>query len=74
VSATITNDAFAARIGVSHSMASRIRNGRRLPSVRTLDAIHRELNIPLDELHRAHLAGPEEFSAVVRRALGTDGE
>lgn len=68
---TVTNDAFASRIGVSHSMASRIRNGRRLPSVRTLDAIHREYGIPLETLHRAHLAGPDAFGALMRERLSS---
>lgn len=65
----MTNDELGRRIGVGHSMASRIRNGKRLPSTGTLHAIHREIGIPLDELLCAHEEGPDAFGVLVRAWL-----
>lgn len=65
----LTNDQLGERLGVSHAMASRLRNGRRLPSVKVMDAIHREFGIPVDELHQAYLAGSEVFGRLLTRAI-----
>lgn len=65
----MTNQTLGDRIGVSHSMASRIRNGHRLPSTRTLREIHREFGVPLDELMDAHTKGAAEFGILMRRTL-----
>lgn len=61
----ITNEEFGNRIGVSHSMASRIRNGRRLPGTQVLWAIHREFGIPVEELMAAHQDGPTAFGELI---------
>lgn len=50
-------------------MASRIRNGHRLPGTQTLRAIHREFGIPLDLLMDAHGEGPKEFGRLLRSKL-----
>lgn len=65
----LSNDELGRRIGVSHSMASRIRNGRRLPSTRTLARICQEFDIPLPEAHQAYECGPLEFGLLVSRAV-----
>lgn len=61
----LSNEEFGRRIGVSHSHASRIRNGRRLPGTQVLHEIHREFGIPLPELFDAHRTGPEAFGRLV---------
>lgn len=50
-------------------MASRIRNGRRLPGTQTLHEIHRELDIPLPELMAAHQEGAASFGRVVTERI-----
>ncbi len=65
----MTNDQLAARLGVSRSMASRVRSGQRLPSVRTMYAIHAEFGLSLDELVAAHIQGSAKFSALLRAKL-----
>jgi transcriptional regulator with XRE-family HTH domain len=62
----ISNADFGKRIGVTHSMASRIRNGQRLPSTARIAAIHREFEIPLDQLIGAAEKGPTAFSQLMR--------
>ena len=68
----LSNKELGDRIGVSHSMASRIRNGRRLPGTRTLDRIHRELGIPLLDLMDAHRAGAPAFGRLLSEHLHRD--
>jgi transcriptional regulator with XRE-family HTH domain len=65
----LSNEEFGRRIGVSHSMASRIRSGQRLPGTQTLGAIHREFGIPLEDLVRAHGRGREYFGRLIRNRL-----
>lgn len=50
-------------------MASRIRNGQRLPGTRTIHAIHREFGIELLALMNAHQDGPEAFGRLVATRL-----
>lgn len=68
-SMVLSNKELGDLIGVSHSMASRIRNGRRLPGTRTLGAINRGLGVPLSDLHAAHREGPAAFGALLREHL-----
>ena len=68
----LSNEEFGSRIGVSHSMASRIRNGRRLPGILVIGAIHREFGIPLARLHRAYADGPDAFGRLVSETLDRD--
>ena len=67
--ATISNEEFGRRVGVSHSMASRMRSGVRLPGVRTMARISKEFGIPLEELVAKHEEGPEAFGAMLRRRV-----
>lgn len=63
----MTNEEFGRRVGVTHSMASRMRNGFRLPSVEVLRKIHTEFGVSLEELTAAHVAGPAEFGRLLRQ-------
>ena len=65
----ISNRELGERIGVSPSMASRLRNGRRGPSVPVLYAISEEFDLPLSRLVAARVEGPEAFGAVLQRRL-----
>lgn len=69
--AVLTNREFGDRIGVSPSMASRIRNGDRLPSLRVLQAIHEEFGTPVDKLLGEASQGPEQFGQLVRTELAS---
>lgn len=62
----LTNEEFGKRIGVTHSMASRLRAGKRLPSVTVLRSISREFGIPAKDLLDAHNRGAGEFGALIR--------
>jgi transcriptional regulator with XRE-family HTH domain len=65
----MVNNELGQKIGVGPSMASRIRNGQRLPSVKVMIAIEREFGIPMDELVAAHEKGCEEFGKLFRATL-----
>lgn len=65
----LTNRELGDAIGVSPSMASRIRNGSRLPSVDGLRRISKEFDLPLDTLVLAHGRGAEHFGELMRSTL-----
>ncbi len=65
----ITNRELGTAIGVSPSMASRIRNGKRCPSVHTMTKLAEFLRADIAHLANAHLQGPPTFGAEVRRFL-----
>ena len=67
---TTTNQQLADRIGCHYTMASRLLNGQRLPSFALMHRISQEYKISLDTLIRARLAGPVEFSALLRKRIG----
>lgn len=46
----VTNSEFAQRVGCSEAMASRLRNGHRLPGARLRDRITREFNLDPTEV------------------------
>lgn len=50
-------------------MASRIRNGKRLPGMATIRRIHREFDVPLDVLVDAYSEGPDAFGRLLRDHL-----
>jgi len=50
-------------------MASRIRNGHRLPGVETLTLLSKYLNADLAHLHAAYSQGSRVFGKEVRRLL-----
>lgn len=63
----LTNRELGARIGVSTSMASRMRRGQRLPSVNTLQRCHQGLGIPYESLTDAYSQGADSFGALIQR-------
>lgn len=65
----MTNAEFAERIGVVESMASRLRNGTRLPSTRTLIRIIDAFGLDSDDALAAFHAGREEFAAYLRKEI-----
>jgi transcriptional regulator with XRE-family HTH domain len=71
-----SNTDFARRVGVHYTMASRIRNGKRMPSSRTLSAIQVAFNISgqqLQDMMRAVEGGAPAFSSWVRENLFAPG-
>lgn len=64
---TITATAFAKRVGISLSMASRILNGKRRPSIEVAWIIGDIWNIDEWELKAAYGRGAESFSRLLRR-------
>ncbi len=64
----ISNAEFGRRIGVGHSMASRIRSGQRVPSTGRILRIHEEFGLPLDELMAA-AASPAAFASLLGSKL-----
>lgn len=67
--ARIPNSELGKRLGVSPSMASRIRNGERLPSTRVLNQLHREYGVPLATLMDAHTKGPAALAEAIKPYL-----
>lgn len=64
-----TNRELGAKIGVSPSMASRLRNGKRRPSLATVRRISRELDIPLERLVTAHGNGAKATGKLITQRL-----
>lgn len=62
----VTNSQFAAAIGVHFTMASRYRNGQRVPSTKVLQKIAQEYELPIDELVTAATAGGRQFGHYMR--------
>lgn len=73
VATSLTNQEFGERIGVGHSMASRIRSGQRLPSVAVMKRISEEFDLPLETLVLRHEQGPEAFGKLIRSTLELRG-
>ena len=63
----LTGAAFAQRVGVDYTTASRLRNGNRLPSLRLFARIVREFGLDSDFALAAFEKGPEVFGAFLRR-------
>lgn len=71
VKATSNTD-FARRVGIHYTMASRIRNGKRMPSAGTLSSVIEAFQIKgkkLDDLMHAVNEGQESFGVWVRANL-----
>lgn len=66
----ISNAALGERLGVTKSMASRIRNGKRLPSAVTLARIADEFKIPVARLVAARNEGPAAFKTLLATKIG----
>jgi transcriptional regulator with XRE-family HTH domain len=69
----MTNKELGHHIGVSPSMASRIRNGERLPSIKVLIPLADCLGVSIERLILAHTQGPEFFGQTVRYAIEKRG-
>lgn len=65
----MSNAEFGRRIGVGHSMASRIRSGHRVPSRAKILRMHREFGWPLEALLDNAEEGPAAFGEYVRAKL-----
>jgi transcriptional regulator with XRE-family HTH domain len=65
----LTNIEFANAVGCDETMASRLRNGQRCPSVALLDRIHRVYGLSLEELIAAHKQGPNAVGRLLRRKV-----
>jgi transcriptional regulator with XRE-family HTH domain len=65
----MTNRELGDLIGVSASMASRIRNGKRLPSIEVMDRLALALGIDLIRLVNTYTQGANAFGALVRELL-----
>lgn len=62
----MTNNAFADAVGCDFTMASRLRNGQRLPGIRLMIRIQAAFDLPYDDLMQAYEGGPESFGAYLR--------
>ena len=65
----LTNEQFGEKVGVHFTMASRLRNGMRLPSVTTLRKIVDEYGLDLNEAVSAHQKGSAEFGRFLREKV-----
>lgn len=65
----LTNEQFGERVGVHFTMASRLRNGMRLPSVGTLRRIVKEFDLDVNEALGAHGKGSAEFGRYLRKRV-----
>jgi len=71
--ATVTNPEFAGAVGISESMASRLLNGHRLPSVAVMNSIARAYGIPIADLATAHAKGSTAFGKLLRDRVERPG-
>lgn len=65
----VTNQQFADKVKCHMSMASRLRSGERLPSIRLMFRISRAYRIPLNDIRAAYEKGEEEFSLFLKRRI-----
>lgn len=61
----MTNYSFAEAVGINYTMASRLRNGKRLPSGRLLLRIQEQFGLPYEELRDAYQGGSAEFGRYI---------
>lgn len=66
----ISNRELGHRIGVSPSMASRLRNGHRTPSMPVLRRLVKAFDLSLDDAVRASSEGAVAFGRFVTQAVG----
>lgn len=64
--ARMTNDEFGERVGCHFSMASRLRNGERLPSRELLRRIISAFELNRADAYDAYDQGPKAFSKYLR--------
>lgn len=63
----LTNEAFGKKVGCHHSMASRLRSGKRLPGVALMGRISKAFSIPLEDLMKAHQKGGVAFAKLLAK-------
>lgn len=66
----LTNEEFGTKVGCHHSMASRLRSGKRLPGVVLMGRISKAYRIPMDDLMAAHRKGPKAFARLLKTRCG----
>lgn len=69
---TMTNERFAELVGCHFTMASRLRNGNRLPSLSLMQSIHEAFNLPYDDLMSAYKLGAAAFGQYLRLMVFQD--
>lgn len=62
----ITNEEFGKRVGCDYTMASKLRNGRQLPSRELLERIVAAYDLDGAEALNATAQGPETFAVFLR--------
>ena len=65
----VTNQQFAERVGIHHSMASRLFNGQRMPSIELMVRISEEYGIPVNKLLAARIEGPQAMSDILHMRI-----
>lgn len=65
----ISNAELGRRIGVGHSMASRLRSGDRAPGAQTMRRLSSEFGIPIEDLLASHAEGPAATGRLIRERL-----
>jgi transcriptional regulator with XRE-family HTH domain len=65
----ITNEEFGANVGCDFTMASRLRNGKRLPSRELLESIVSFYHLDANEALAATRGGKEAFAAYLDRTV-----
>lgn len=68
----VTNENFANQIGVHFTMASKLRNGHRMPSIPTLIRIWQAYGLDGNELLAAASQGEESFGRFLRSRIFED--
>lgn len=68
----MTNEELGKRIGVTHSMASRMRGGNRLPGIDTMQRIRTEFNADWDVMMAKRGEGPAAFAAYLEGLITKD--
>ena len=64
-----TNTQFAEKVDIHFSMASRLRNGKRLPGASLIFRISDAYQLPIDQVQEAYLDGPDEFGKYLREKV-----
>lgn len=64
-----TNMQFGQLVGCSHSMASRVVNGKRVPGIEAIEKISEVFGIPLQTLLDARRKGAEEFGKLMQKRV-----
>lgn len=68
-STEISNPDFAVGAGVSESMASRLLNGKRLPSISVMNQIEKSFGIDIASQTAAYAKGADAYGKLLRAEL-----